>query len=131
MTVAAFAVALLSAPLKCWAADDTGTMTPTERAAVGDYVHQCVGNLTSIAKHKPILITVVTDDNGIVRNAFISPINALTSPSVDASALNADPALRQLAERAIAALMSPKCARLPLSQSMLGHWRVLTFRFAP
>jgi neural Wiskott-Aldrich syndrome protein len=38
---------------------------------------------------------------------------------------------RAFAERAVRAVLDPRCADLPLPQSMLGKTDVLTFQFKP
>jgi len=42
-----------------------------------------------------------------------------------------DPVFRAFAERAIRAVLDPRCASLPLPRNMLGQPRTLTFRFSP
>jgi hypothetical protein len=42
-----------------------------------------------------------------------------------------DPVFRAFAERAIRAVLDPRCADLPLPKSMQGQRRTLDFRFSP
>jgi hypothetical protein len=42
-----------------------------------------------------------------------------------------DPVFRAFADRAINAVLDPRCANLPLPNHMLGRNTVLTFRFSP
>ncbi len=43
----------------------------------------------------------------------------------------ADPVFRAFAERPGRAVLDPRCADLPLPETMLGRTDVLTFRFSP
>jgi neural Wiskott-Aldrich syndrome protein len=68
------------------------------------------------------MLTVTTDQNGVIRHAEIS--------SADQSR-RSDPQFRAFAERAINAVLDPACSTLPLPQSMLGKVNMITFMFTP
>jgi hypothetical protein len=69
-----------------------------------------------------VLVTVTTDASGVARKAVVA--------GEDVVRLD-DPRFRAFAERAIRAIMDPRCANLPLPNNVLGKVNVLTFRFSP
>jgi hypothetical protein len=103
---------------------DTAALTANQRGAIGDHVRECwtkdAGAL-DIDKQK-VLLTVTTDPSGIARDAVVV--------GDDANRMG-DPRFRAFAERAIRAIRDPRCANLPLPNSMLGQIRVFTFQFSP
>jgi neural Wiskott-Aldrich syndrome protein len=106
------------------AGNDTSALTAAERGTIGDHVRPCWTSdpgMLDLDKMQALL-TVTTDQNGVVRQAEIAP--------ADQGRLS-DPRFRAFAERAVNAVLDPACATLPLPQSMLGKVNVLTFRFTP
>jgi hypothetical protein len=69
-----------------------------------------------------VTLTVTTDASGVVREAKIG------GDDVDRMG---DPRFRAFAERAQRAVLDPRCANLPLPNTLLGKINVLTFRFSP
>jgi hypothetical protein len=69
-----------------------------------------------------VLVTVTTDQGGVVRKAVVA--------GNDVGHLS-DPRFRAFAERAVRAIMDPRCANLPLPSNFLGRINVLTFQFSP
>jgi hypothetical protein len=104
--------------------NDTAALTAAERGAIGDHVRECwtkdAGAL-DIDKQR-VLLTVTTDDTGVVRKAEIAG---------DDVGRMGDPRFRAFAERARRAVLDPHCANLPLPSNALGKVNVLTFRFSP
>jgi hypothetical protein len=86
--------------------------------AISDYARRCFP--PDPTKGVRITLAVTTDSDGVVRRAVVAP--------VDVARVNADPALRQYAERAVRAIMDPNCSRLPLPQTLLGRQLEFTFR---
>ena len=89
-------------------------MTPppsarTQRGAIGDHVRECwtkdAGAL-DIDKER-VLLTVTTDATGVAREAKVA--------GGDVGRMS-DPRFRAFAERAVRAIMDPRCANLPLPQ---------------
>ncbi len=105
--------------------DDTSALTAAQRGAIGDFVRRCWSTdpgMLDLDKME-VLLTVTTDNGGIVRRAGVAPD--------DEGRVNGNPRLRVFSERAIRAVLDPNCANLPLPQPMLGQTRVFTFRFRP
>jgi hypothetical protein len=104
--------------------NDTAALSADQRGAIGDHVRECwtkdAGAL-DIDKQR-VLLTVTTDATGIARNAVVAG---------DDVGRMGDPRFRAFAERAIRAIMDPRCANLPLPNNVLGKVNVLTFRFSP
>jgi hypothetical protein len=104
--------------------NDTAALSADQRGAIGDHVRECwtkdAGAL-DIDKER-VMLTVTTDAGGIARNAIVAG---------DDKARLGDPRFRAFAERAIRAIMDPRCANLPLPNNVLGKVNVLTFRFSP
>ena len=104
--------------------NDTAALSADQRGAIGDHVRECwtkdAGAL-DIDKQR-VLLTVTTDATGIARKADVSG---------DDIGRMSDPRFRAFAERAIRAIMDPRCANLPLPNNVLGKVNVLTFRFSP
>jgi hypothetical protein len=104
--------------------NDTAALSADARGAIGDHVRECwtkdAGAL-DIDKER-VLLTVTTDATGVVREAKVA--------GGDVSRLS-DPRFRAFAERAVRAVMDPRCANLPLPHNVLGRINVLTFRFSP
>jgi outer membrane biosynthesis protein TonB len=104
--------------------NDTAALSADQRGAIGDHVRECwtkdAGAL-DIDKQR-VLLTVTTDATGVARKAEVT--------GADASRMG-DPRFRAFAERAVRAVMDPRCANLPLPNNVLGRINVLTFRFSP
>ncbi|OYV33975.1 MAG: hypothetical protein B7Z80_22505 [Rhodospirillales bacterium 20-64-7] len=106
------------------AGNDTAALNAEQRGAIGDHVRECwtkdAGAL-NIDKQR-VMLTVTTDATGVARKAVVA--------GDDIGRLG-DPRFRAFAERAIRAIMDPRCANLPLPHNVLGKVNVLTFRFSP
>jgi hypothetical protein len=101
-------------------------LTAVQRVATGNEVRPCWeassrSSQTTIQMH--VRVVVQTDTAGTVRSAFVAP--------ADQRQIEDDPAFRSFAERAIRAIMDPRCATLPLPDSLNGSPQTLTFRFSP
>lgn len=69
------------------------------------------------------MLVVTIDGEGVAREAHIGP--------EDAGRMG-DPRFRAFAERAIRAVLSPRCSNLPVPHAMIGGDRgTLKFRFRP
>ena len=103
---------------------DTAALSADQRGAIGDHVRECwtkdAGAL-DVDKQR-VLLTVTTDAAGVARRADVAG---------DDLGRMSDPRFRAFAERAIRAIMDPRCANLPLPNKVLGRINVLTFRFSP
>ncbi len=105
--------------------DDTSALSAAQRGAIGDFVRRCWTTdpgMLDLDKME-VLLTVTTDDGGVVRRASVAP--------EDAGRVASNMRLRVFSERAVRAVMDPNCANLPLPQTLLGQTRSLTFRFRP
>jgi hypothetical protein len=104
--------------------NDTAALSLDQRGAIGDHVRECwtkdAGAL-DIDKQR-VLLTVTTDAGGIARRVEVAG---------DDAGRMGDPRFRAFAERAVRAIMDPRCANLPLPNNVLGKVNVLTFRFSP
>jgi hypothetical protein len=104
--------------------NDTAALSAAQRGAIGDHVRACwtydAGALG--VEQMQVLLTVTTDPAGVARLAVVA------GPD---EARMGDPVFRAFAERAVRAVRDPRCADLPLPQSMLGKINVLTFQFKP
>lgn len=104
--------------------NDTAALSADQRGAIGDEVRACwtydPGALG--VDQMQVLLTVTTDAAGVARLAQVA--------GADAGRLS-DPVFRAFAERAVRAVLDPRCANLPLPRNMLGRTNVLTFRFRP
>ena len=104
--------------------NDTAALSADQRGAIGDHVRECwtkdAGALD--IDRQRVLLTVTTDASGIARKAVVA--------GDDIGRMN-DPRFRAFAERAVRAIMDPRCANLPLPNNVLGRINVLTFRFSP
>jgi hypothetical protein len=94
------------------------------RRAIGDQVRECwtrdAGALN--ADQLQVHLQVTTDSAGVARVAVVA---------ADDAGRMSDPVFRAFAERAIRAVRDPRCANLPLPQTMLGQNRTFDFRFRP
>jgi hypothetical protein len=105
-------------------ATDTSALSVEARGSIGDHVRACwtydAGALG--ADKLQVRLQVVTDENGTARIAKVA--------GEDLARMN-DPVFRAFAERAIRAVLDPRCADLPLPKSMQGQRRTFDFRFSP
>jgi hypothetical protein len=105
--------------------NDTAALSADQRGAIGDHVRECwtkdAGAL-DIDKQR-VMLTVTTDAAGVARMAVPA--------GDDVARMASDPRFRAFAERAIRAIMDPRCANLPLPNNVLGKINVLTFQFSP
>ena len=103
---------------------ETGGLTGAQRGAIGDHVRECWSYDAGAqgASQFRVLLDVVTDGGGTVHDAHVS--------GSDVGRLG-DPVFRAYAERAVRAVLDPRCATLPLPQTMLGQNRSFVFRFSP
>ena len=104
--------------------NDTAALSADQRGAIGDHVRECwTKDPEALDLEKlRVMLTVTTDAGGIVRKAEIA--------GSDVGRMS-DPRFRVFAERAVRAILDPRCANLPLPASALGRTNVLTFRFSP
>ncbi len=104
--------------------DDTSKLSASEARAVGEEVRRC-WTFDAGAKdvdRMQVLLTVRTDQGGVVRQASVAP--------ADLGRMG-EPVFRAFSERAVRAVMDARCANLPLPRTMLGQSQTLTFRFRP
>ena len=105
--------------------NDTAALSASQRGAIGAYVRRCWTydpEAKGVNQFK-VLLDIITDAAGVVRVATVAPS--------DQARVDANPELRAFAERAVRAVLDPRCANLPLPSSMLGSVRHLEFRFTP
>jgi hypothetical protein len=102
----------------------TDQLSAEQRGAVGDKVRECWtkdDGALDIDKMS-VMLTVTTDAGGVAREAAVG--------DADKGRLS-DPRFRAFAERAIRAVLSARCAALPIPKDKLGKVNELTFRFRP
>jgi len=104
--------------------DLTGKLSEAQRGAIGDRVRECwtkdAGALDIDKMSVQLVVTV--DPSGTARDAVVG--------AEDTGRLG-DPRFRAFAERARRAVLSPRCATLPIPQGDLGREQKLVFRFKP
>ena len=104
----------------------TGSLSEGQRKTIGDSVRRCYAEDTAAkdyASYRTIM-TVTLDASGEAHDAKLSP--------GDQGRAGRDPAFRAFAERAMAAVLDPQCAKLPLPAALLGKdGQTLTFGFSP
>jgi hypothetical protein len=103
----------------------TDRLTTEQRGAIGDRVRECwtkdAGAL-DLEKMQALLVVTV-DGEGVARQAAVAP--------EDQGRLG-DPRFRAFAERAVRAVLSPRCANLPVPRTLIAGGRgTLKFRFTP
>jgi hypothetical protein len=103
----------------------TEQLSAEQRGAVGDKVRECwtkdAGALD--LEKMQVYLTVTTDAEGVARKAEVA--------DPDRARAETDPRFRAFAERAVRAVLSARCAALPLPKEKLGAVNELTFRFRP
>lgn len=103
----------------------TDQLSNTQRAAIGAKVRECwtkdAGALD--LNQMQAMLTVTVDGNGVAREATVAP---------DDQGKLSDPRFRAFAERAVRAVLDPRCADLPVPKSLItGGRATLQFRFRP
>jgi hypothetical protein len=104
--------------------DQDSRLDANARRAIGDLVRECwtIDNGALNVDKLQVLLEVTTDAQGTARMAAVAPEDRGNM---------GDPVFRAFAERAIRAILSPKCASFPLPKTMLGQPQTLKFRFRP
>ncbi len=104
--------------------DITAQLNAEQRGQIGDKVRECwTKDAGALDLDKmSVILDVKTRPGGIVYDAGVAP--------EDQGRLS-DPRFRAFAERAVRAVMDPRCATLPLPKDKLGTANQLTFRFRP
>ncbi len=105
--------------------NDTAALSAAERGRIGDYVRRCwtYDPGAKGVQQFQVWLDVTTDADGVVHIATIA--------ATDQARVEANPALRAFADRAVNAVLDPRCAKLPLPPAMLGKDEHLVFRFRP
>ena len=104
--------------------DSTSRLSTAEAGAIGSEVRRCWtydAGARDIMTFQ-VLLKVSVDETGIARIADVAP--------EDQGRLS-NPYFRAFAERAVRAVLDPRCANLPLPPSMMGQRQQFTFRFRP
>jgi len=104
--------------------NDTDALSAAQRGEIGAHVRECWTKDSGAQDldKMSVVLTVVTDQTGTARVANVA--------GEDTGKLS-DPVFQAFAERAVRAVMDPRCANLPLPHQMLGRINNLTFRFRP
>ena len=104
--------------------DATSQLTGDQRGAIGEAVRRCWNYDSGAlgADKFQVLLTVVTDAGGVVRDAQVA--------AADRARLG-EPRFLAFTDRARRAVLDSKCANLPLPKTLLGRQNTLTFRFSP
>lgn len=105
--------------------NDTAALSAAERGRIGDYVRRCwtYDPGAPDVQQFQVLLDVTTDADGVVHIASIA--------AADQARVDSNPALRAFADRAVNAVLDPRCAKLPLPLALLGRDEHLVFRFRP
>ncbi|MCW8306908.1 hypothetical protein AruPA_07650 [Acidiphilium sp. PA] len=99
-------------------------LSAAQRNAIGSEVQPCWGidaGAPGVSSFS-VLLQVVTDASGVVREAEVAP--------ADQGKLS-DPVFSAFAQRAVDAVKNYQCAKLPLPPYMLGSVHTFIFRFTP
>jgi hypothetical protein len=105
--------------------DRTVNLSPAQRGAINAKVRECWTNDASVQGLDPkqVMLLVTVDNTGIARMAQVAP--------EDQSRLS-DPRFRAFVERAVRAVLDPRCAQMPIPPSQIqGRNSTLKFRFSP
>lgn len=99
-------------------------LSASQRNAIGNAVRPCWGIDAGApgVQNFSVLLEVVTDPSGIVREARVAPAD---------QGRMSDPVFAAFAQRAVAAVKNYQCAKLPLPPYMLGSVHTFIFRFTP
>jgi len=104
--------------------DITAQLSAEQRGLIGEKVRECwtkdAGALD--LEKMSVILDVKTRPGGIVYEAHVG---------TEDEARLSDPRFRAFAERAVRAVMDPRCATLPLPKDKLAEVNELTFRFRP
>ena len=104
----------------------TVKLDSAQRRLIADSIRRCYSENVMAPGYQTFVaeITVTFDDTGEARNA------QLAAPDVARAAV--EPDFHDFAERAIGAVLNPRCAKLPLPPAVLGgSSRRMVFRFHP
>jgi hypothetical protein len=105
--------------------NDIAALNADRRGTIDDaHLRECWTNdagALDIDKQR-VMLKVTTDASGVARKAEVAG---------DDAGRMGDPRFRAFAERAVRAILDPRCANLPLPNNVLGRVNVLTFRFSP
>ena len=103
---------------------DNSSLNAQQRGAIGDKVRECWGTDTGAKDYATfsVHLIVTTDAQGVAHEAVIAP--------GDPAAPLGSP-LHAFGERATHAVLSPRCAALPLPGAMLGQVHRFDFIFKP
>lgn len=104
---------------------DSDRLTDAQRIVIGRYVSRCMKEHYPMESDPMVKIRLIatTDATGTVQKAEIVP------PTNRAFAQL--PSIETFEKSAVAAVLSPKCATLPLPASMLGQSQTFAFEFTP
>jgi hypothetical protein len=105
--------------------DITATLTGAQRGAIGDKVRRCWTKDAGAppVENMQVFLLVTVDGGGVARQVVVAP--------EDVGRLG-DPRFREFAERAVRAVLSPRCSTLPVPPTLLaGGTGVLKFLFRP
>lgn len=99
-------------------------LSAADRSAIGAEVQPCWGIDAGAPgiSHFSVLLQVVTDAEGVVREAQVAPAD---------QGRMSDPLFAAFANRAVEAVKNYQCAKLPLPNDMLGKPQNFIFRFTP
>ncbi len=99
-------------------------LSAAERSAIGSEVQPCWGIDAGAPgiEHFSVLLQVITDAAGVVREAEVAPAD---------QGRMGDPLFSAFADRAVQAVKNYQCAKLPLPNYMLGKPQNFVFRFTP
>jgi outer membrane biosynthesis protein TonB len=104
--------------------DVTATLSAVQQGAIGDKVRECwtkdAGALGIESMSVQLIVTF--DEQGVSHLAVVGP--------ADQGRLS-DPRFRAYADRAVRAVLDPRCSNLPIPKTDLGRVGQLTFRFKP
>ena len=103
---------------------DNTSLNAVQRGAIGEQVRECWSRDSGAKdadKFQAHLI-VTTDSDGVARAAMIAPGDPAAAPGT---------ALHAFAEAGVRAVLSPRCAALPLPESMHGGVHRFDFIFKP
>lgn len=94
-------------------------LSGAQRRMIASHVRSCWLRSAADA-HTTVLVKATTDAAGTVTTA-----EAIASPGTN------DPISKAVAQKAVAALLNPDCAHLPLPPALLGQTQTFTFEFGP
>ncbi|GBR14324.1 energy transducer TonB [Asaia spathodeae] len=105
--------------------DITSALSDAQQKAIGSGVRPCYTEDTAARNYASFsaYLIVTVDQNGEARIVRFTPATQ--------AKMNADPSYRALAERAREAVLSPRCAKLPVPSGFLGKSHDLIFVFRP